>query len=815
MFRQVLITLCAIVALAQSSQGQSVGEWYVFPRFTGEAQSFYDTQSMVYYVSGGSLYSYNKDTNESYTYSTQNKLADTNITLAKYNPEEKYLLVVYNNANIDMVYDNGRVVNLPDIKDAALSVVKTVNDVTFNDGKIYVATSFGLVIFDSRKHQVIESGVYNQDLQFVFICNGNIMVYPRESYTIYRAPIEGRHNTWDVFNKWYGMSPQCFITTGDDFYYINSSNNNLYYIDVTADMSDYNGTALEILGGKYLQEGADGNIHTQTDTEIITLDRTGNIVARKSLDDTVKNQLLVWNKDFNSVWGIDASGVANYDLSSGTPTLLADKMKPEATTVDQVAYLNVSADGSRIYASNIGDTGFKTVGWNGGALWLRQYADCIENGRPFSVALTEATNAQAGSSADMQATTNTKYMFGGPSRLTVDPENPRRYYQGNATQGLFVCEDGKEIQYFNSSNTPMLAQWTVNRPPTPRVYDVNFDPEGNLWVGSWFPNNTNNPSYIILPREKVRGDLSKVTKDDWIKTKLAGTYIGAQDMGSVICKKSNMVIIWDGGWSFPVYAYDTKGTYTNTGDDTFMSWKSFTDQDGNTFAPVHWVCGVEDQKGRVWLGSTTGIVELTRPDDFTNATARVKRLKVPRNDGTGLADYLLSTDQINCIAVDGINRKWIATESSGLYLVSEDGDQILQHFTADNSPLPSNAVYSVACDPKSNYVYIGLATGLVRYSSTASPSHQDYSEVYAYPNPVRPDYTGWITITGLMENSLVKIADTAGNVLYQGRSEGGMIAWDGCDAAGNRVHSGVYLVFASQNENGSSSAAVTKIVVIN
>ena len=122
---------------------------------------------------------------------------------------------------------------------------------------------------------------------------------------------------------------------------------------------------------------------------------------------------------------------------------------------------------------------------------------------------------------------------------------------------------------------------------------------------------------------------------------------------------------------------------------------------------------------------------------------------------------------------------------------------------------------SVACDPNSNKVYFGLKSGLISYCSTSSPAAEDYNDVYAYPNPVRPEYTGWITITGLMENSLVKIADAAGNIFYQTRSEGGMVIWDGCDASGNRVKSGVYYVFASQNANGSSSGAVTKILVVN
>ena len=69
-----------------------------------------------------------------------------------------------------------------------------------------------------------------------------------------------------------------------------------------------------------------------------------------------------------------------------------------------------------------------------------------------------------------------------------------------------------------------------------------------------------------------------------------------------------------------------------------------------------------------------------------------------------------------------------------------------------------------------------------------------------------------------MDNSLVKIADASGNVFYQGKSEGGMITWDGCNAAGQRVRSGVYFVYASSdggNSSDSTKGVVTKIVVVN
>lgn len=177
----------------------------------------------------------------------------------------------------------------------------------------------------------------------------------------------------------------------------------------------------------------------------------------------------------------------------------------------------------------------------------------------------------------------------------------------------------------------------------------------------------------------------------------------------------------------------------------------------------------------------------------------------------------MGTEDVLDISVDASNRKWIATRSSGLYLVSPRGDEIISNFNKDNSPLPTNTINCVYADPNSNSVFIGTNYGLMEYSSDSSPARPDYSDVYAYPNPVTPEYTGWITIKGLMDNSLVKICDAGMNVIAQIQSEGGMALWDGCNHGGERVKSGVYYVLASQSDGNSSSAGdvVTKILVVN
>ena len=157
------------------------------------------------------------------------------------------------------------------------------------------------------------------------------------------------------------------------------------------------------------------------------------------------------------------------------------------------------------------------------------------------------------------------------------------------------------------------------------------------------------------------------------------------------------------------------------------------------------------------------------------------------------------------------NRKWIGTANSGLYLVSADGQQTIHHFTVDNSPLPSNSILSLAIHPISGEVFIGTGDGLVSYRSDASEASENFSGIYAYPNPVRPNFGGVITIAGLMDNTVVYIIDSGGNLVCKTRSNGGIATWNAKNARGQRVATGVYTVLC--NTADGQNHAVTKILV--
>ena len=190
------------------------------------------------------------------------------------------------------------------------------------------------------------------------------------------------------------------------------------------------------------------------------------------------------------------------------------------------------------------------------------------------------------------------------------------------------------------------------------------------------------------------------------------------------------------------------------------------------------------------------------------------QVKVPRNDGTNLADYLLSEVPIKCITIDGGNRKWIGTNGSGVFLVSADGLETIEHFTTENSPLISDDIYDIQINGETGEVFIATDAGLVSFfgDATDPAASLDKNNVLVYPNPVRPEYAGNISITGLAYDTNVKIVNAAGKLVNEGTSVGGEYTWNGRLASGKKCTSGVYYVLAADSEG--KKGVVTKFLMV-
>lgn len=789
MIKRLLFILIAFVSFTTAVAQTAVGNWKVYSMFS-DIKKMEQSHNKVYYLSGTNLFSFDKETEETYSYTLKNKLNDITVDNIYYNNEKNYLLISYSSGNIDLLYDDGTVVNLPDIKNSTLNYSLEINDVAFLGDCIYVATKFGLIVFDETRHEVKYSGVYDKEISLV-ACVGDYIVID-QNRALYYIHKDDRFETFDSYTniaKGNYLDDMQGISDNKMLVRLTSKNINLYTIDfslnkINSTSVDVTKTASNFINGKE-------EVYFVSNNTVNSVSSDGVKTSHSSIPAELSSQIVsIWD-DPDKLWVGNKDGIANYDVSDNGLTVLYDKFKPQALNVDYPVFITSDKNG-KIYVSNMSESMYYDFTYRN-----KSFISSIDKDEIKDVAPTEFTASHRSNPS--------KEILYDTYQLAVDPEDPEIYYVGSFWEGLYKVKDGKTIAQYNPENSSLTESWGC------RVNAVAFDKENNLWCTNEIVAE-GLPSLHILPAEARKKETTTV--QDWIPITL-GSFYSSKDVRLLMCKKSNMIFICDGKWIGYVVAYDTNGTYTDTSDDKFMMWNKFIDQDGKNYSYNRVSALAEDKNGKVWIGTTSGIIEISNPKNATNTSLTVTRLKVPRNDGTNYADYLLDGVHVTSISVDNSNRKWIGTMSDGVYLVNENGTEILEHFTSENSYLPGGITYSVLAHPHNNSVFMGTEFGLVEYSSDSSPAKEDYSEIYAYPNPVKPEYTGLITITGLMDNSLIKIADSAGNVFYSSRSEGGMVTWDGCNSAGERVKSGVYFVYVSQNENEQSSGAVTKIMIIN
>lgn len=814
--RLIILILILLPALAPARAAVATGSWRSFP-VSGEFSSVLESDRNVWYVTGGRLNSYDKEADETRTYEYGRDLSDFTISQLFFNHERHYLVVVYANSNIDLIYeDDGAIMNLPDIKDATINVEKGVNDVAFHGDDIYVATDFGLVLFDETRHEVKESGIYNGhgilymaaiDGGIVMVASGygddvsHILFHPYgtrihklDNFTVIRDAMSGLISELTPVGgralaclRW---GQVCILTMTEDY----------------ADMALRGVLSISGVWIESLEPATEGGIYALSSAgKIFYADAAGTLSQTSwQLPDAIKNDVITTRRGPDKeLWAGSDEGLGQYRLSAdGTLTVLREKSLPaESTTFSGICRIYPASDGFII--SNLGQNQYHPVG-AGDNHGTRLNANIYTGGEFVNinpVGVTAVTSA-----ALQQQRLQGEYIFS-PTWMCQDPVNPARFYVSSALEGVYVIEDNKEVVKFDDSNSLISNSWVFVTP------FVDFDHQGNLWVTTWC--TAGNAPISMLPAEKLRGDLTKIKPSDWVAVNFGGN-INNKDAHLFFCRRSNIIFAydWNGSYAFEVLQHN--GTISDVLGHRHVGQSSVTDSDGKTFSPDHWICAVEDKRGHVWFGTSSGVVSVPNPVTAMEGSFTVNRIKVPRRDGTNLADYLLESDKILCMAVDHSNRKWIGTEGSGLYLVSEDGDEILAVYNTSNSPLPVNTITGLHVDPASNSVYVATLSGLFELSTTSGPAAEDYSDVYAYPNPVTPEYTGWITITGLMDSSMVKIVDADMHLVYQTTSEGGMAMWDGCNMNGSRVRSGVYYVIASSGSETSSQGAVaTKILVVN
>ncbi|MDE6333601.1 MAG: hypothetical protein K2L77_03030, partial [Muribaculaceae bacterium] len=504
MIKKLFLLIAVISCVAGMHAQHAPGSWRVLPMSASDFESVKATPEKVYYVTGGALYSYDKENKETEYFTSGSRLSDTGVSMLRYNKDEKYMMCVYDNCNIDLIYDSGKIVNLPEIKDANLTSAKAVNHVYFGKGRIYIATSFGIVIYDDQKHHVIESGIYNSPVNFiaemgdyVIISAKNLSNENPELVYLAISPKADRHNTLSKFRPIRDIGLSDWIVISDNSF-MSLLGNKLWKITFNADYSavQISDMAVDVTGATVFENCKDGYC-IKSSSDLIVIDKDGKLVSRTNVPSDLRSQKLSFWTSPASLWAADQHGIGCYDITKANVVVLSEKYFPQSSKQFNNCFVDYSPSGDEVYFNGVGQSEFHPSGNKAGGYDLP--------------VLLESYNWQTGEITPRYPTNVTEryssyqklgLLYGGPGPMVVDREDPSFVYTANNFDGLIVLKDGEVYYRYYSGNSPIHSGWGD------RLFDVTLDRMGNLWVGMWHNNSgpvgsSNGSPYKMLPKASL------------------------------------------------------------------------------------------------------------------------------------------------------------------------------------------------------------------------------------------------------------------------------------------------------------------------
>ena len=774
MKRRVCLLTAALLLLSCLSTWAGIGSWRSHLAYHNATQCVV-VHDKVYVVSDGSLYSYSPDDEFVESYDKTNLLNEQGIRHIAVDEQSNTLVVVYNNASIDLIHPDGEVINITDFASES-TLDPMVNGVNVVGGKAYLATNFGVAVLDVARAEFSNTYILGKITHSSTEWNG--VVYAATSSGLYNG--DTRLNLLDADN-WTKLNNGVYVqlATFENSLLALKSKESAYVIDaVTGNASLFSKGSWQFIRAINKRFFVGGN---KSVLEYKTLENP----LQLTFDSNVMSICL----DGGVYWTANgAQGLNGYRCDSETKQTLqiTSQIIPNSPIRNYCQYLSFVDDDRLLVAGGclnyFGDTFFD------GTLMM------YEDGTWRSFEEEGIAARTAGHYKNMTS-------------IVQDPKDPNHHFASSFGQGIYEFRDMKFIKQYTDKEKPGFSNVVASplESAVPSSYEytrigrLQYDAQGNLWITN---SRAESPLKLLKPDGTFVNLYYKEIEN--IKTPT-----------EVLFHSNGMV--WAIGMRSPanLYCIDMNGTLENTSDDRFKVFsENFVDQDGGS-VEVYYINDIaEDHNGDIWVMTDKGPYVLYNTEEAFSDNYHFTKIKVPRNDGTNYADYLLDGAYTTCIEIDAANRKWIGTLSNGLYLISSDGLEMVHHFTSENSPLPSNVIESLALNHKTGELFIGTDKGLVSYTTDATRPEEEYAEekVYAYPNPVTPDYDGLIAVVGLKANSHVKIVNTAGRLVAEGTSLGGTFTWDGRTPQGQRVSTGVYYVLGSDEEG--NEGIVTKVLFI-
>lgn len=828
-----LTALCVCLIRAFGADAATASsDWRMFNTFDDKVENIFDTPSKTYYLAEAQLYdptnvdnqekllflfSRDKESGEIRAYNTQNFLSQSLIKKANYNARKNYLLIVYHDYTIDLLYDDGKVKTIPALKNYSTGNSKEVRSISFDPdlNRAYLATDFGYMIIDDNKHEVSSSGIYNEPIDKIarvadrFVILRNRKLYHDDVDSPHLALSDFREADWggsgevgDILSL---TSERCLLSRTVD------GSTNYYIVSFESDKESPTATGIGNLDNSYISENKDGLLIARYDF-IFQLNRDADRPEYVKRRDEEFN-LACGSWDFKDFYYAEPRegfySLRHEDDDSWTVT--SEPARPNAPAVFRSNNLFYSTQHGMLVNTHGISQNFKSrEAHNPILLSGIRDQEWTMYGLPY-------------------LDSEIQLRLINPAGIAQDPDDPDVFYFGSVQNGLLrynIKDMSSLLHITKSDDTPDYPGHVSVQEPYPgwkKVFMLTnpaFDSKGNLLVAhvNTEVKNVFFPEIWIWTPEDRRASTSPETFVPFTRLKIDDvvpntanivvplSYAGNQDM---------VVYVPVDIYGRPFVVYDHNGTPKEPSDDRQVAMTDLKDADGS-LTVNYLYCAIEDPAtGLVWIGSDNGVFTFNPKEAFSQP-GTVSRIKVSRNDGTSLADYLLAGTPVNDISIDGMGRKWFSLSGGGLICTSADGKTILQEIDSDNSMLPSDMVYAARYNPDNNSMMIGTSVGLCEHYLNGQSTDITVSEARAYPNPVRHDYYGWVTIDGLEEDCIVKIADSAGNLVRElGPASAGRVQWDVCGMDLNRVPSGVYFVLASSGPGGGSYSEVTKILVIN
>ena len=768
MIKKLTSLALLLCVLCLPASAQQLGTWHMYLSYQIATESDV-SGSIIYSLMNGNLLSYDTEDGEVRTYDMLNTLNDVGISHIAYSKEAGKLIIVYSNSNIDLLDEEGSVQNLSSLRDKRI-LGKEVSDICINGSMAYLATGFGFVEVDMKNG--VFRNTYRLNCSSTCIAVSNDAVYLGTSdkglLRCSKASNMQLEENWTLRLNSNGF--KILSVFGDKLMGIKSDG--LYAMNLN------NNTNVIFSKGSY-------TFMKNTGSQLIWGNKSG-LYLTSNVSSTDNITTISYNNQWSDVSYIGGTywmseqenGLRSYKIN-GSEIIPTGQVVQPSSPIRDLGY-NLSWVGDRLLVAG----GINTTGSYFNPATSMYY----ENG--VWTNFTEMEKQEKYPNLNLRNTTD----------LVQDPLDDTHHYASLYRTGLCEYRNGKFVKLYNHDNSPLHSLL----PNLPTYYTLvmcsalSYDAEGNLWMAQ---SMLDSALHVLKPDGKWYNpyyeELSRVSLID----KILHHSSGIKFITSRRIEKRG------------IFCLDTKGT-ERTEDDRTIMHQNIVNQDGTPYLPNNFNCLCEDLDGLVWVGTSSGLFVIEDATQVFSPNYQFTQIKINRNDGSGLADYLLYDVDITCVAVDAANRKWIGTQNSGAYLISADGQEMIHHFTTEDSPLLSNTVQSIAVHTGTGEVVFGTDKGLCSYISdaTAPEAELNKDNVTVFPNPVTPDYNGPIAIRGLVSDTEVKIISTGGQLVWNGKSAGGTCLWNGLANNGRRVASGVYHVVANTPEG--NKAIITRIVIV-